>query len=78
MLVTAQTYIDVCRECEGSRDPPPFDVFVNQSFTVKKVSPLYFEFTDKIRIVGASFSIADEDDLSSSDNDSSDDDPGVM
>ena len=72
MLVTAQTYIDVCRECEGLRDPPPFDVFVNQSFTVKKLSPLYFELTDKVRIV------SDEDDFSSSDNDSTDDNPDVI
>ena len=55
MLVTAQIYIDTCRECEGLRDPPSFDVFVNQSFTVKKTknSSLYFELSDKVRIASS-------------------------
>ena len=65
-------YIDVCRECEGLRDPPSFDVFVNQSFTVKKTmtSSLYFELTDKIRIV--STGEEDIEDLTSDDDDDSD------
>ena len=55
LLVTAQMYIDVCRKCEGLRDPPSFDVFVNQSFTVMKrhTSSLYFELADKVRIVSS-------------------------
>ena len=80
MLVTAQSYIDVCRECEGLRDPPPFSVFDNQSFTVKKTtySSLYFEMSDTIRIVRSGASLSDEEDFSSSDNDLSDDDPDGM
>ena len=76
MLVTAQIYIDTCRECEGLRDPPSFDVFVNQSFTVKKTktSCLYFELTDKVRIASSGEDVYEEGfpNIHSDDDDDSD------
>ena len=53
ILLRAQNYIDTCRSCFGR---PDLDldldsVFINQSFIRRKVEPLYFELSTRLRII---------------------------
>ena len=59
----ALAYIDVCREC-FNKGPINFSIpFANQGFCRRKTQPLYFEMTDRVRIITS----YDDEDESSND-----------
>ena len=51
ILLRAQNYIDTCRGCFGKYELDLDSVFINQSFIRRKVEPLYFELSNRLRII---------------------------
>ena len=51
ILLRSQNYIDTCRSCFARPDLDLDSVFINQSFIRRKVEPLYFELSTRLRII---------------------------